>query len=57
MDANTAWQYMVGVMAGLYQDDAYSTEMIGRQMAENNGPITGGMVHVMDAEPLDDNDD
>lgn len=57
MNGENAWIYMIGVLGGAYDGDAFATEIIGESIAKSVGNITGSRTHSMMVTPEGDNDD
>jgi hypothetical protein len=57
MNGENAWIYMVGVLGGAYDDDAFASELIAESIAKSVGKITGSRVHTMMLTNEADNDD
>jgi hypothetical protein len=57
MNGENAWIYMIGVLGGAYEGDAFASELIGESIAKSVGKITGSRVHSMMITPEADTDD
>jgi hypothetical protein len=57
MHGENAWIYMIGVLGGAYDDDAFASELIANSIAKSVGKIIGSRVHTMMITNEVDNDD
>ena len=51
MNGENSWIYMIGVLGGAYDGDAFASELIAESIAKSVGKITGTRTHSMMITP------